>query len=102
MVDQEGVDISPQDTAEQAFRKVMPCARTLLARQIDHLLAGTATETPQDDWTELQRDLSVALGSLASLTARCHRDDVGQILDELFPIIREHIVRRVDELGLAR
>jgi len=49
IVDQEGVDISPQDTAEQAFRKVMPCARTVLARQIDQLLAGTAIETPQDD-----------------------------------------------------
>jgi methionyl-tRNA formyltransferase len=49
MIDQEGVDISPQDTAEQAFRKVLPCARTVLARQIDQLLAGTAVETPQDD-----------------------------------------------------
>ncbi len=49
MVDQEGVEISPQDTAEQAFRKVLPCARTVMARQIDHLLAGTATETPQDE-----------------------------------------------------
>ncbi|MEI8037712.1 MAG: formyltransferase [Verrucomicrobiota bacterium] len=49
IVDQEGVDISPQDTAEQAFRKVLPCARTVLARQIDHLLAATATETPQDE-----------------------------------------------------
>jgi len=49
MVDQEGVEISPQDTAEQAFRKVLPCARTVMARQIDHLLAGTATETEQDE-----------------------------------------------------
>ncbi len=49
IVDQEGVDISPQDSAEQAFRMVMPCARTVLARQIDHLLAGTATATPQDE-----------------------------------------------------
>lgn len=49
VVDQEGVEISPRDTAEQAFRKVMPCARTVLARQIDHLLTGTAAETPQDD-----------------------------------------------------
>ncbi len=49
VVDQEGVEISPQDTAEQAFRKVMPCARTVLARQIDHLLAATVTETPQDE-----------------------------------------------------
>ena len=49
VVDQEGVDIAPRDTAEQAFRKVMPCARLVLARQIDALLAGTAIETPQDD-----------------------------------------------------
>ncbi|HVU16146.1 MAG TPA: formyltransferase [Candidatus Didemnitutus sp.] len=49
VVDQEGVAIGPRDTAEQAFRKVMPCARKVLARQIDALLAGTAKETPQDD-----------------------------------------------------
>jgi methionyl-tRNA formyltransferase len=49
IVDQAGVEISPQDTAEHAFRKVMPCAVTVLARQIDHLLAGTACETPQDE-----------------------------------------------------
>jgi methionyl-tRNA formyltransferase len=48
IVDQEGVDIGPRDTAEQAFRKVLPCARNVLARQIDKLLAGTAQETPQD------------------------------------------------------
>jgi methionyl-tRNA formyltransferase len=48
IVDQEGVDIGPRDTAEQAFRKVMPCARRVLERQIDALLSGTATETPQD------------------------------------------------------
>ncbi len=49
IVDQEGVAIGPRDTAEQAFRKVLPCARRLLERQIDALLAGTAKETPQDD-----------------------------------------------------
>lgn len=49
IVDQEGVAIGPRDTAEQAFRKVLPCARKVLARQIDALLAGTARETPQDD-----------------------------------------------------
>ncbi len=49
VVDQEGVDIGPRDTAEQAFRKVMPCARKVLARQIDALLAGTAKETAQDE-----------------------------------------------------
>ncbi len=49
IVDQEGVDIGPRDTAEQAFRKVLPCARRVLARQIDALLAGRAAETPQDE-----------------------------------------------------
>lgn len=49
IIDQEGVEIGPRDTAEQAFRKVLPCARRVLARQIDALLAGTARETPQDD-----------------------------------------------------
>ena len=49
IVDQEGVDVGPRDTAEQAFRKVLPCARAVLARQIDALLAGTAKETPQDE-----------------------------------------------------
>ena len=49
VVDQEGVEIGPRDTAEQAFRKVLPCARRVLARQIDALLAGRAKETPQDE-----------------------------------------------------
>jgi methionyl-tRNA formyltransferase len=49
IVDQEGVDIGPRDTAAEAFRKVLPCARAVLARQIDALLAGTARETPQDE-----------------------------------------------------
>lgn len=49
IVDQDGVEIGPRDTAEQAFRKVLPCARRVLARQIDALLAGTARETPQDE-----------------------------------------------------
>jgi len=48
IVDQEGVDIGPRDTAEQAFRKILPCARRILARQMDALLSGTARETPQD------------------------------------------------------
>ncbi|MBI5689828.1 MAG: formyltransferase [Verrucomicrobia bacterium] len=49
IVDQVGVEIGPRDTAEQAFRKVLPCARRVLARQIDALLAGTVRETPQDE-----------------------------------------------------
>jgi methionyl-tRNA formyltransferase len=48
IVDQEGVDIGPRDTAEEAFRKALPCARHVLSRQIDALLSGTARETPQD------------------------------------------------------
>ncbi len=49
IVDQDGVDLGPRDTAEQAFRKVQPCARRVLARQIEALLTGTARETPQDE-----------------------------------------------------
>ncbi|HEY1765683.1 MAG TPA: formyltransferase [Opitutaceae bacterium] len=49
IVDQEGVDIGPRDTAEEAFRKVLPCARRVLARQIDALLIGTARGSPQDE-----------------------------------------------------
>ena len=49
IVDQEGVDIGPRDSAEQAFRKVLPCARRILERQIGALLAGRARETPQDE-----------------------------------------------------
>lgn len=49
IIDQEGVDIAPDDNAEQAFRKVMPCARIVLERQLDALLKGTAKGTPQDD-----------------------------------------------------
>ncbi len=48
IVDQAGIELGPRDTAEQAFRKVLPCARRVLARQIDALLAGTAREVPQD------------------------------------------------------
>jgi len=49
IIDQQGVDIGPDDTAEQAFRKVLPCAVEVLARQIARLLDGSATGTPQDD-----------------------------------------------------
>jgi len=49
IVDQEGVELGPRDSAEVAFRKVLPCGRRVIERQIDALLAGTATETPQDE-----------------------------------------------------
>ncbi len=48
IVDQEGVDIGPRDTAEQAFRKVLPAARLVLGARSTPLLSGTAIETPQD------------------------------------------------------
>jgi hypothetical protein len=53
------------------------------------------------DWTELQQRLSSALTDFSTGTARCHADDVGPVIDELYDLIREHIVRRVDETGLA-
>lgn len=49
IVDQAGVAIGPRDTAEQVFRKVLPLAREILARQVDALLAGQASEVPQDE-----------------------------------------------------
>jgi methionyl-tRNA formyltransferase len=49
IIDQQGVDIGPDDTAEQAFRKVLPCAVEVLERQIGRLLDGSATGTPQDE-----------------------------------------------------
>jgi methionyl-tRNA formyltransferase len=49
IVDQESVELGPRDTAETVVRKLLPCARRILARQIDALLAGTATEIPQDE-----------------------------------------------------
>jgi methionyl-tRNA formyltransferase len=49
IIDRQGVDIGPDDTAEQAFRKVLPCAVEVLGRQIGHLLDGSATGTPQDE-----------------------------------------------------
>ncbi len=49
IVDQEAVEIGLRETAEQAFRKVLPAGRRVVARQIDALLAGTARETPQDE-----------------------------------------------------
>ena len=49
VVDQEGVDIGPRDTAEEAFRKVLPLARKVIGRQIEPLLQGRAKETPQDE-----------------------------------------------------
>ncbi len=49
IIDHEGVAIGPRDSAEVAFRKVLPCAKKILHRRIDDLLAGTILEVPQDE-----------------------------------------------------
>jgi methionyl-tRNA formyltransferase len=49
IVDQEAVDVGPRDTAEEAFRKVLPLGPRVIGRQIEALLAGKAREKPQDE-----------------------------------------------------
>jgi methionyl-tRNA formyltransferase len=79
IVDQEGVDLSPRDTAEQAFRKVLPCARRVLARQIDALLSGTARETPQDE---------TQVSNFGGRTPEDGRIDWRQTTRQIFNLIR--------------
>jgi methionyl-tRNA formyltransferase len=49
IVDQERVPISPDETARDVFAKVSVAARHVLERQLDNLLAGTASRRPQDE-----------------------------------------------------
>lgn len=49
IVDQESVELGPRDTAAEAYRRILPGVRWILARQIEALLAGAARETPQDE-----------------------------------------------------
>ena len=49
IVDQEAVPIGPQDTARAVFDKVTCAARTVLERQLDNLVHGTAPRHPQDE-----------------------------------------------------
>jgi methionyl-tRNA formyltransferase len=49
IVDQEHVPIGPEETAREVFSKVTAAARTVLARQLDNLLAGRAPRRPQDE-----------------------------------------------------
>lgn len=49
IVDQEAVEVGPRATAAEAYARLAPCVRVLLARQLGALLAGTARETPQDE-----------------------------------------------------
>lgn len=53
------------------------------------------------DWTDLQHQLSDVLGTLAQRTARCHRDDVSPINEQLYIIIRDHIINQILGLGLG-
>ena len=49
IVDQESVEIGPDDTALEVQRKVSAAAVKILERRIDELKAGTAPRRPQDE-----------------------------------------------------
>jgi methionyl-tRNA formyltransferase len=49
IVDQEAVDIAPDDSARDVFAKCVKAARTVLERRIDELTAGTAPRQAQDE-----------------------------------------------------
>jgi methionyl-tRNA formyltransferase len=50
IVDQEPVEIAPDDTAFRVLQKVTDAAVRLLDRQLPALKAGTAPERPQEEW----------------------------------------------------
>jgi methionyl-tRNA formyltransferase len=49
IVDQEAVEIGPDDTAIEVQHRVTAAAVTILARRIEELQAGTAPRRPQDE-----------------------------------------------------
>ena len=49
IVDQEAVPILPDDTAQDVFKKVTAAARSVLERQIDALVKGSAPRRKQDE-----------------------------------------------------
>ena len=49
IIGQEAVDVGPDDTAIELYRKLLPAAVRLLERHLDGILAGTAPRTPQDE-----------------------------------------------------
>jgi methionyl-tRNA formyltransferase len=49
IVDQEAVPILPDDTAQDVFKKVVTAARSVLERQIEALLKGTAPRRKQEE-----------------------------------------------------
>ena len=54
------------------------------------------------DYNELQTKLDILLGRLVEGVTRNDIEEDGPIVDELEGMIREHVIRRVDELGVAR
>jgi methionyl-tRNA formyltransferase len=48
IVDQEAVNIAPEDTAAEVFAKVTAAAERVLARTLPGLIAGSAHSVPQD------------------------------------------------------
>ena len=49
IVGQEAVEIGPDETAHDVFKKIIPAAGRLLERCLDDILAGKAEGTPQDE-----------------------------------------------------
>jgi methionyl-tRNA formyltransferase len=96
IVDQEGVAIGPRDTAEQAFRKVLPCARAVLSRQIDALLAGTAPETPQDE------SQATYFGGRTPGDGRIHWSDTTARIFNLIRAVTEPYPGAFSDVGPAR
>jgi methionyl-tRNA formyltransferase len=96
IVDQDGVDIGPRDTAEQAFRKVLPCARRVLARQIDALLAGTAKETPQDE------SQVTYFGGRKPEDGRIHWDQTSRQIFNLIRAVTDPYPGAFADVGAAR
>ena len=96
VVDQEGVPIGPRDTAEQAFRKVLPCARAVLARQIDALLAGTAPETPQDE------SAATYFGARGPEDGRIHWSQTSQQIFNLIRAVTDPYPGAFTEIGGSR
>ena len=83
-------------------KPITPIPPEVLEDRYDGLTWKVDGSSSEVEWSELQHDLSWSLARYIAGTGRIHPDDAGPILDELFPMIRGHIIRRIGELGLAR
>jgi hypothetical protein len=54
------------------------------------------------DYNEFQTKIDLILARLVEGTARTEGDEDNPLVGELETLIREHVIRRVDELGMAR